>query len=79
MPELLPLPLQIRQGFDEKVVLVRELSDQRRGAPVAVTAPGLRSAGAIADAVNGRGTDVKKREDTHKMADANKAFSHYRW
>ena len=30
-------------------------------------------------AVNGRGTAVKKREDTHKMADANKAFSHYRW
>jgi small subunit ribosomal protein S7 len=26
-----------------------------------------------------RGTAVKKREDTHKMADANKAFSHYRW
>ena len=28
---------------------------------------------------NNRGTAVKKREDTHKMADANKAFSHYRW
>ena len=38
-----------------------------------------RLAGEIADAVNGRGTAVKKREDTHKMADANKAFSHYRW
>ena len=31
------------------------------------------------DAVNSRGSAVKKREDTHKMADANKAFSHYRW
>jgi small subunit ribosomal protein S7 len=29
--------------------------------------------------VNSRGSAVKKREDTHKMADANKAFSHYRW
>ena len=38
-----------------------------------------RLAGELLDAVNGRGTAVKKREDTHKMADANKAFSHYRW
>ena len=38
-----------------------------------------RLAGELVDAVNGRGTAVKKREDTHKMADANKAFSHYRW
>ena len=38
-----------------------------------------RLAGELLDAVNSRGTAVKKREDTHKMADANKAFSHYRW
>ena len=38
-----------------------------------------RLAGELIDAVQGRGTAVKKREDTHKMADANKAFSHYRW
>ena len=38
-----------------------------------------RLAGELMDAVNNRGTAVKKREDTHKMADANKAFSHYRW
>ncbi len=38
-----------------------------------------RLAGELSDAVNGRGSAVKKREDTHKMADANKAFSHYRW
>lgn len=38
-----------------------------------------RLAGELADAVNGRGAAVKRREDTHKMADANKAFSHYRW
>jgi len=31
------------------------------------------------DAVNGRGGAVTKRENTHKMAEANKAFSHYRW
>ena len=33
----------------------------------------------IIDAANERGESVKKREDTHRMADANKAFSHYRW
>ena len=33
----------------------------------------------LLDAFNGRGGAVKKREDTHRMADANKAFSHYRW
>ena len=38
-----------------------------------------RLSGELMDAVNGRGAAVKKREDTHKMADANKAFSHYRW
>ena len=33
----------------------------------------------LTDAVNNRGSAVKKREDTHRMAEANKAFSHYRW
>ncbi len=33
----------------------------------------------LLDAVNNRGAAVKKREDTHRMAEANKAFSHYRW
>lgn len=38
-----------------------------------------RLAGELMDASQGRGNAVKKREDTHKMADANRAFSHYRW
>ena len=38
-----------------------------------------RLAGELMDAVSSRGSAVKKREDTHKMAEANKAFSHYRW
>ena len=38
-----------------------------------------RLAGEIMDAVNGTGNAVKKREDTHKMAEANKAFAHYRY
>ncbi len=40
---------------------------------------GLRLAGEILDACEGRGAAVKKREDTHRMAEANKAFAHYRW
>ena len=36
-------------------------------------------AGELVDAANNRGNAVKKREDTHKMAEANKAFAHYRW
>ncbi len=38
-----------------------------------------RLASELLDAVNTRGSAVKKKEDTHKMAEANKAFSHYRW
>ena len=36
-------------------------------------------AGEIMDAINGQGAAFKKKEDTHKMAEANKAFAHYRW
>ncbi len=38
-----------------------------------------RLAGEIMDAINNRGAAIKKREDTHRMAEANKAFAHYRW
>ena len=38
-----------------------------------------RLANEILDAINGNGGAAKKREDTHKMAEANKAFAHYRW
>jgi len=39
----------------------------------------LKLAGELADAAETRGTAVKKRDDVHRMAEANKAFSHYRW
>ncbi len=38
-----------------------------------------RLSGELFDAANSRGNAIKKREDTHRMADANKAFAHYRW
>ncbi len=39
----------------------------------------MRLAGELMDAAESRGAAIKKREDTHRMADANKAFAHYRW
>ena len=62
--------------------MVKEKSDQE---PVAVLKRALdktmaeRLANEILDASNGLGASVKRREDTHKMAEANKAFAHYRW
>jgi small subunit ribosomal protein S7 len=38
-----------------------------------------RLAGELLDAANNTGVSIKKKEDTHKMAEANKAFAHYRW
>jgi small subunit ribosomal protein S7 len=40
---------------------------------------GMRLAGEIMDAIESKGSAVKKREETHRMAEANKAFAHYRW
>src|SRR3546814_16815263 len=43
------------------------------------TAKAARLSSELLDAANNRGNAVKKREDTHRMAEANRAFSHYRW
>ncbi len=43
------------------------------------TTMAARLSGELLDAANNRGNAVKKREDTHRMADANRAFAHYRW
>ena len=51
-----------------------EFARGRKGIPM-----GRALAGELADACNGTGSAVKSREDTHKMAEANKAFAHYRW
>ena len=51
-----------------------QFARKRKGRPMRE-----KLAGEILDAYNNTGNAVKKREDTHKMADANKAFAHYRW
>jgi small subunit ribosomal protein S7 len=55
------------------------LADRDRAATAPRTRWSDRLSGELLDATNNRGAAVKKREDTHRMAEANKAFSHYRW
>ena len=70
------VPVEVRQ--DRRTALaMRWIIDysKARGEKTMVE----KLAGEIMDAANNRGNSVKKREDTHKMAEANKAFAHYRW
>ncbi len=70
------VPVEVRQ--DRRVALaMRWLIDYSKGRGEKTMVEKL--AGEIMDAASNRGNAVKKREDTHKMAEANKAFSHYRW
>ena len=57
--------------FTEKPIIVRKIADEKTMRE--------RVANEIIDAFNNKGNAVKKREETHKMADANRAFSHFRW
>jgi small subunit ribosomal protein S7 len=51
-----------------------QYADTRKGMPMAQAL-----AAEIKDAASGQGNAIKKREDTHKMAQANRAFAHFRW
>ena len=70
------VPVEVR-GERGMALAMRWLVDaaRRRGEK----SMGMRLAGELLDAAENKGTAVKKREDTHRMADANKAFAHYRW
>jgi len=70
------VPVEVRTER-QQALAIRWLIDaaRKRGEQTMVG----RLSGELMDAVNGRGQAVKKREDTHRMADANRAFSHYRW
>ncbi|MEL6310796.1 MAG: 30S ribosomal protein S7 [Pseudomonadota bacterium] len=70
------VPVEVRTGRRQALALRWLISAARsRNENTMVE----RLSGELLDAANGRGAAVKKREDTHRMADANKAFSHYRW
>ena len=70
------VPVEVKSGRATTLALrwLIEFSRQRREKSMAE-----RLTNELIDASNGLGAAVKRREDTHKMADANKAFAHYRW
>ena len=70
------VPVEVR-AERAQALAIRWLIDssRRRGEATMMD----RLSGELMDAANNRGNAVKKREDTHKMAEANRAFSHYRW
>ncbi|MXP27447.1 30S ribosomal protein S7 [Porphyrobacter algicida] len=70
------VPVEVRPERAQALAL-RWLIGAARGRPETTMA--ARLSGELMDAANNRGNAVKKREDTHRMADANRAFSHYRW
>ncbi|MFC3100741.1 30S ribosomal protein S7 [Altererythrobacter lauratis] len=70
------VPVEVRPERAQALA-IRWLINAARGR--AETTMAARLSGELMDAANNRGSAVKKREDTHRMADANRAFSHYRW
>ncbi|MCG2712159.1 MAG: 30S ribosomal protein S7 [Candidatus Omnitrophica bacterium] len=70
------VPIEIRQDRGTIVALrwIRNFARARKGKPMQE-----KLAQELLDAYKGEGSVIKKREDTHKMAEANKAFAHYRW
>ena len=70
------VPVEVRPERAQALA-IRWLINAARGR--AETTMSARLSGELMDAANNRGNAVKKREDTHRMADANRAFSHYRW
>ena len=70
------VPVEVRPERAQALA-IRWLITAARGR--AETTMSARLSGELMDAANNRGNAVKKREDTHRMADANRAFSHYRW
>ena len=70
------VPVEVRSDRGAALAM-RWLSDSARKR--SEKSMGLRLAHEILDAAESKGSAVKKREDTHRMAEANKAFAHYRW
>ena len=70
------VPVEVRQDRSRALAIRWIINASRaRNEPTMMG----RLSGELMDAANNRGSAVKKREDTHKMAEANRAFSHYRW
>ena len=70
------VPVEVRSTRAQALALRWLIDSSRKRSENTMTE---RLSGELIDASNNRGAAVKKREDTHRMAEANKAFSHYRW
>ena len=70
------VPVEVRASRRQALAMRWLVDSARRRGEKSMAA---RLAGELMDAADGRGTAVKKREDTHRMAEANKAFAHYRF
>jgi len=70
------VPTEVKPGRSQALSLRWIISYSRQRGEKSMAA---KLAGELLDAANGRGAAIKKKEDTHRMAEANKAFAHYRW
>ena len=70
------VPVEVRAGRAQALAYRWLIGNARKRSEKTMTE---RLAQELLDAANGRGATIKKREDTHKMAEANRAFAHYRW
>jgi len=70
------VPVEVRADRAQALAIRWLIDSSRKRGETTMVA---RLSGELMDAANNRGNAVKKREDTHKMAEANRAFSHYRW
>lgn len=70
------VPVEVRpeRGVSIAMRWIRNFARTKKGKPMEI-----KLADELLDAYKGEGSAVKKRDDTHKMAEANKAFAHYRW
>lgn len=69
-----PIDVKPERGMSIAMRWIRNFARTKKGKPMEV-----KLAEELLDAYNNQGSAIKKREDTHKMAEANKAFAHYRW
>lgn len=70
----IPIEVKVERGASLALRWIRNSARGRKGKPME-----QRLADEIMEAYNGQGSAVKKKEEIHKMAEANRAFSHYRW
>lgn len=69
-----PIEVKSERGTSIAMRWMRNFARNKKGKPMEI-----KLADELMDAFKGEGSAIKKREDTHKMAEANKAFAHYRW